>query len=189
MSQILNLVTICQYPYGDGGPLSSIIQILNVVTIRQVKAVQEGSGFVFWGKTRNSSDVERLRLSWLKENEECFPKEFLTQCKNSPGQFQKVKITAGRSQRPKTFQLTLNRRTFLFRRQGKQSFCCLYALVNALSYMQHHDVARYMLQQMNFIISSKNNTFTESMKVLEKYGVFYVRKTEKSIFHPAYDYF
>ena len=27
------------------------------------------------------------------------------------------------------------------------------------------------------------------MKVLEQYGVFYVRKTDTSILHPAYDYF
>ena len=27
------------------------------------------------------------------------------------------------------------------------------------------------------------------MKILEQYGVFYVRKTDTSILHPAYDYF
>ena len=159
-----------------------------IITLVKVKAVQEGPGFVFWGKTRNSTDVEKLTLAWLKENAECFPKEFLTQCQQSPGNFQKVKITAGKPQRPKIFQLTLNGRRFVFHRQGQQSFCCPYALANALSYMQYHDASRYMFQQASFIISSSNNTFTQSMKVLENYGVFQVRKTEPQILHPAYDY-
>ena len=160
----------------------------NMFFFVKVKAVQDGAGFVFWGKTRNSTDVEKLTLAWLKENVECFPIEFLTQCQQSPGNFQKVKITAGKPQRPKIFQLILNGRRFVFHRQGQQSFCCPYALANALSYMQYHNASRYMFQQASFIISSSNNTFTQSMKVLENYGVFDVRKTGPPLLHPAYDY-